>query len=143
MMQTQHTVLIVDKDPGIQEVMITRFESQEFCPLTASTGAEALEIVHKTPPSAIVMAMDLGDMDGIQVLQELASEDITIPVIVLTGDGSAARAVAAMKLGAFDYVQKPFPGDRLVGLVAKAISMDADLWQEFRRVLSELRSNLL
>lgn len=76
-------------------------------------GGEALEAAAASPPDAVILDLKLPDMDGLEVLQALHARDASVSVVIVTAHGSIDLAVEAMKLGAFDFIVKPFNADRL------------------------------
>ncbi len=112
-------VLIVDDDLGVREslrmVLKERYEPQ----LTAS-GEEALAAFADLHPDVVLLDVLMPGLDGLEVLERLKSEDQRTPIIMLTATKTVKTAVTAMKLGAFDYVTKPFDVDELVIIIERA-----------------------
>ncbi len=84
------------------------FESQYFI-----SGHEGLDAIYKEAPDLLVLDMQLPDMHGTEILEKLKSREVHFPRIVVTGHGSVETAVDAMRLGAIDYLEKPFTAERL------------------------------
>ncbi|MBY6263815.1 sigma-54-dependent Fis family transcriptional regulator [Azospirillum sp. 412522] len=76
-------------------------------------GGEALDAASASPPDAVILDLKLPDMDGLEVLQALQARDPSVSVVIVTAHGSIDLAVEAMRLGAFDFIVKPFNADRL------------------------------
>ncbi|WP_451986953.1 sigma-54-dependent transcriptional regulator [Azospirillum endophyticum] len=76
-------------------------------------GGEALDAAAASPPDAVILDLKLPDMDGLEVLRALHARDPSVSVVVITAHGSIDLAVEAMRLGAFDFIVKPFNADRL------------------------------
>jgi DNA-binding NtrC family response regulator len=89
----------------------------------AETGAEAIEKIHERAPTLILLDLKLPDMDGIDILKQLASEKISSRVVVVTAHGSVAVAVEAMREGASDFLLKPFTAERLTTTVNTALEI--------------------
>ncbi len=123
------TVLIVDDKEMMRDSVGTTLERAGLKVLTASDGESALTMVSQSRPDAIVTDMRMPGMSGLDLLQRLKQIDDELPVIVMTAFGTIDTAVAAMKVGAFDYLTKPFEGDELVICVKRAI--------EHRRIVRE------
>ncbi|MDX1565789.1 MAG: sigma-54 dependent transcriptional regulator, partial [Phycisphaeraceae bacterium] len=92
-----------------------------FRAVTASNGTEAMELVRRHRPRAVVTDLKMPNMSGIELLENIRSADPDLPVILMTAYATVDTAVAAMKQGAFDYVQKPFEAKHLVAVVRRAV----------------------
>ncbi|MDH4099346.1 MAG: sigma-54 dependent transcriptional regulator [Nitrospirota bacterium] len=101
------TVLIVDDELGIRE-SLKMILKHDYRVLTASSGIEALKMQERERPDAVFLDIRMPGMDGMQVLAELRKETPTTPVIMLTATQTLETVVEAMKLGASDYLTKPF-----------------------------------
>jgi DNA-binding NtrC family response regulator len=117
-------VLVVDDDPGVRESFRLILED-EYDLLEAATGAEALAQVQAAPVDLVLLDVRLPDTDGIEVLERIKTVDEHIEVILVTAVQTVRAAVAAMKLGAFDYVTKPFDEDEIVALIRRALDKRA------------------
>ena len=116
--------LIVDDEPDIRESDRWVFWKMKTTAVrTAATAEKALEEVRKRAPSLVVLDVWLqgSDMDGLSLLKFLKSIDPLLPVIVISGHGNIETAVAAIRRGAYDFIEKPFKSDRLLHLVGRAI----------------------
>ncbi len=137
-MSTKGLVHIIDDEPVIHDVLGQLLTSEGYEVELSSSGEEALE---KFPsPSVDVVLLDLlmPGMDGIEVLRRIKKIDPAVPVIIITAYGSVESAIAAMKIGALDYVQKPFKHDDLLLTLEKAIERKR-LQDENVRLRDELR----
>ncbi len=116
-------VLIVDDEPDIRELIGGVLEDEGYAIRTAANSSDALEEVRKRAPGLVVLDVWLQDseMDGLAVLKYLKSIDPLLPVIVISGHGNIETAVAAIRRGAYDFLEKPFKADRLVHLVGLAL----------------------
>ena len=124
-------ILIVDDEPDIRELIAGVLEDENYSVRTAATAEKALEEVRKRAPSLVVLDVWLqgSDMDGLSLLKFLKSIDPLMPVIVISGHGNIETAVAAIRRGAYDFIEKPFKSDRLLHLVERAIE-SAELKKE-------------
>lgn len=124
-------ILIVDDEPDIRELIAGVLEDENYAVRTAATAEKALEEVRKRAPSLVVLDVWLqgSDMDGLSLLKFLKSIDSLMPVIVISGHGNIETAVAAIRRGAYDFIEKPFKSDRLLHLVERAIE-SAELKKE-------------
>jgi DNA-binding NtrC family response regulator len=113
-------ILIVDDDPGIREsfrlILEDKYELVE-----AGDGRQAIEIVRTSEVDLVLLDIRLPEMDGIEVLERIKALDEQVEVILVTAVKTVRTAVAAMKLGAFDYLTKPFEEDDLLSVVGRAL----------------------
>jgi two-component system KDP operon response regulator KdpE len=100
-------ILIVDDDPQIQTMLRIGLESAGYETRPALTGAEALRLAASIAPDAVLLDLGLPDRDGKEVLSDLRAFS-TVPVIILSARDREAEKVAALDLGADDYLEKPF-----------------------------------
>ena len=90
--------------------------------LTANNGKKALELVNKKSPDLVILDLKLSDMSGIEVLRRIKRLNENIEVIMITGYGTMKTARAAMRLGAYDYITKPFDNNYITALIEDALS---------------------
>jgi len=113
-------VLIVDDDAGLRESFrLILEESYEL--VEASDGRQALDIVRNREIDLVLLDIRLPEMDGIEVLERIKAMDEQVEVVLVTAVKTVRTAVAAMKLGAFDYLTKPFEEDDLLSVVRRAL----------------------
>jgi len=110
----KHTVLIVDDDLNVLEVIDARLSSNGFLVLKASGAEKALKILQNTHVDLMISDMKMPGMGGLDLFSEVREFRPDLPVIFLTAYGSIPDAVSAVKLGAVDYVAKPFDGHELL-----------------------------
>lgn len=113
-------VLVVDDDSGCRESFRLVLED-EFELLEGPDGPRALEIVRGTPVDLVLLDVHLPGMDGIEVLERIKAVDDGIKVILVTAVKTVRTAAAAVKLGAFDCLTKPFDADELFSLIRRAL----------------------
>ena len=101
-------LLVVDDDPRILKMAYKSLKRDSWKILTASSGGEALDIVSKTPLDLVLLDLKLPDYDGLELFRRITARDKDLPVVFITGNSSMDTAVEAMKLGAQDYLAKPF-----------------------------------
>ncbi|MBU4345685.1 MAG: response regulator [Desulfobacteraceae bacterium] len=110
----KHKILLVD-DEEIMLKYLSRFLiKKDFDISTAMTGNEALEIIKKQDFIVVLLDVLMPGMDGIETLREIKKIKPMTEVIMLTGHASVQVAIKGMKLGAFDYLMKPFNQDELI-----------------------------
>ncbi len=117
-------VLVVDDDPGMRDGMALSLKRAGFVTEQAKSGEDALRMTRPGAFDAVVTDLRMMGMDGLQLTARLKALDPTLPVLLVTAFGSLDTAREAMRLGAFDYLSKPFSPDELVGAVRKAIQSD-------------------
>jgi DNA-binding NtrC family response regulator len=115
------TILIVDDNEDLQFNLSNIIQSEGYNVLTAGEGNKALKEVKSKSPDLVLLDMRLPGMDGISILEEIKRIDNNIIVIMLTAFGEVKGAVRAMKLGAHDYITKPFDNEELLLIIKKAL----------------------
>jgi len=113
-------LLFVDDDAEFREVLVARFSRRGFRVHEARDGAQALELVERRHFDVVVLDMLMPGLTGIEVLERLKAADPESEVLLLTGEGTIETAVQAMRLGAYDYLTKPFSLADLETRVEKA-----------------------
>ncbi|MBL9139858.1 MAG: sigma-54-dependent Fis family transcriptional regulator [Verrucomicrobiales bacterium] len=114
-------LLIIDDEVDIQRSFRRLLESQDIEVHTAGSGEEALEILPRLNPDLVIMDVRMGGMSGLETLRRIRDADARLPVIMMTAYGTTQTAIEAMKLGAFDYLLKPFDIPKLKELIAGAL----------------------
>jgi two-component system nitrogen regulation response regulator NtrX len=104
-------ILIVDDDPGMRSVLSDFLRSEGYETLAARNGKIALKEISAFSPDLILLDINLPGMDGITLLEKLKEIDSRLIIIMITGHGNIRDAVKAIKLGAADYITKPFNND--------------------------------
>lgn len=114
-------LLIVDDETSIHHAFLRAFRDQNIEILSASTSAEAEQLVTNRRPDAIVLDLHLPDATGLQTFHKLRAIDQRTPIILITGHGTTDLAIEAIKLGAFEYLLKPLELAQIRNLVQSAI----------------------
>ncbi|MBI5501005.1 MAG: sigma-54-dependent Fis family transcriptional regulator [Deltaproteobacteria bacterium] len=114
-------VLIVDDEPNMRRVLAALLERESCEVLQAADGVEALRVMDENVVHVIVADLRMPNMDGLELLKRVNGRDPDLPFIVLTAHGTVDAAVEAMKLGAFDFITKPFEKDELLAVARKAM----------------------
>lgn len=115
------SVLVVDDKEMLRDSVAITLERAGFLVRTATDGLAALDSVAKQRPDAVVTDMRMPGMTGVELLEKLRAIDDELPVILMTAFGTIETAVKAVRLGAFDYLTKPFEGDELIIAVKRAM----------------------
>lgn len=114
-------ILIVDDEAGMQQYLKKLLEDNGYFTQTAADGEKALDKVNAKLPDLILADLKMPKMDGLKFLAKVRKISEQIPVIIITAYGTVESAVAAMKLGAYDYVNKPFDMDEILLVIDKAL----------------------
>ena len=114
-------LLLIDDEADVQYSFRRIFDSPEIEITTASSGEEGLKIVSRLKPDLVMMDVRMGGISGLETLRRLRQADAKLPVIIMTAYGTTQTAIEAMKLGAYDYVLKPFDVPKLKALVSNAL----------------------
>ncbi|MCC6425351.1 MAG: sigma-54-dependent Fis family transcriptional regulator [Phycisphaerales bacterium] len=115
------TVLVVDDKEMMRDSVAGTLRRAGMEVITANDGAAALEAIAQKRPDAVITDQKMPGMGGIELLEKIRQIDDELPVVVMTAFGSIETAVRAMRLGAFDYLTKPFEGDELLITAKRAI----------------------
>ncbi|MBN1983533.1 MAG: sigma-54-dependent Fis family transcriptional regulator [Chitinivibrionales bacterium] len=116
-----NTLLIVDDDEHLRYSFKRMLESQKYIIAEAESGEEALTIVDSRPPDLIIMDIRMSGMDGLETFRRLKLTHSKIPVIIMTAFGTVDTAIEAMKLGAFEYLLKPFDIAEMKNTIRRAL----------------------
>jgi two-component system nitrogen regulation response regulator NtrX len=118
-----HDILIVDDEADIRMLIAGVLKDEGYSTREAAGSREALAAIQARQPTLVVLDIWLqgSELDGIEILRLLQEEMPTVPVVMISGHGTIETAVEAIKLGAYDFIEKPFKSDRLLLLVARAI----------------------
>jgi len=109
-----HRILLVEDEPAIAAVYREYLNGRHYRITEAITGQQAIEAIEEHIPDAILLDLQLPDMNGRKILEYVKARALPTAVIVITGHGSVDVAVEIMQAGAFDFIEKPFTADRLV-----------------------------
>src|SRR5512145_397087 len=129
-------ILVVDDEPGLRESFRLILD-EDYEVLDVPDGPTALDVVRSTQVDLVLLDIRLPGMDGIEVLERIKAIDEGVEVVLVTAVRTVRTAVAAMKLGAFDYLTKPFEEDELLSLVRRALDR-----RSLQREVVYLRSEL-
>src|SRR6516165_9871873 len=122
-------VLLVDDEADVQYSFRRTFDSAEIELTTASSGEEGLRLIPKLKPDLVIMDVRMGGMTGLETLRKIRQMDSRLLVILMTAYGTTQTAIEAMKLGAFDYMLKPFDVVKLKEIVLNALKAANDMRQ--------------
>jgi len=119
-------VLVVDDEADIRELVAGVLEDEGYAVRTAADSTSALDAIEDRRPSLVLLDVWLqgSRLDGLQLLEQIKSRDATLPVIMISGHGNLDTAVAAIREGALDFIEKPFEAGKLLHLVGRATETD-------------------
>ncbi len=120
-------VLVVDDEPSVTDLLSAALEEEGYTCITAATGEEALKKLATDNVDAVLLDLRLPGISGMDVLRTIKSTYPRTAVVVVTGMGDAETAVEAMKIGAVDYITKPFEVERVSHSVEAALQA-ATIW---------------
>lgn len=129
-------ILIVDDERDIRELISDILEDEGYDTRLAGNSDEAMAAINTEPPALMILDIWLKDsrMDGIDILKTVKRDNPDVPVVIISGHGNIEIAVAAIKQGAYDFIEKPFNIDQLLVVIRRAMETS-----RLRRENSELR----
>jgi len=133
------TILVVDDEKNYLVVLRAFLSEEGYETLTADSAHEALEIVESTDLDLVLTDMKMPSMDGIELLRRIKEIVPDLPVVMMTAYGTVEKAVEAMQLGAFNFIQKPFENQTLKQIVDKGVRTYSVL-KENRRLVRALEN---
>jgi two-component system nitrogen regulation response regulator NtrX len=116
-------ILIVDDERDIRELISEILIDEGYTTRLAGTSDDAMREVTSQPPGLLILDIWLkdSDMDGIDILKKVKSDYPEVPVVIISGHGNIEIAVAAIKQGAYDFIEKPFNIDQLLVVIRRAM----------------------
>ncbi|MCD4817700.1 MAG: sigma-54 dependent transcriptional regulator [Candidatus Cloacimonetes bacterium] len=114
-------ILLVDDESHIRFILDEILADEGFITIKAANGKEAIAQAKKENPDVVLLDYQLPDMEGPEILKKIKEYNSNIIIIMLTAFGDLKKAVTCMKLGAFDYLTKPFDNDEIVMVINKAL----------------------
>jgi UDP-3-O-[3-hydroxymyristoyl] N-acetylglucosamine deacetylase len=124
MTNAERMILIVDDEEQIRESVRGVLVDEGYSVRLAENGRVALDVLEQERPALVVLDVWMPEMDGIELLREMAARRPGVPVIVISGHGNIETAVRATQLGAFDFIEKPFSIESLLAIVGRALGGD-------------------
>ena len=121
------SVLVVDDDSQVTSALGECLESFKYDLKIAGTGAEALAKVKESDIALVMLDINLPDFSGFDILSKIKEMDSSIPVVIMTGFISTEAAIEAMKMGAYEFITKPFDVDKVVSLVNRVMQESSHL----------------
>ena len=150
---TDKTLLILEDDTPLRNRLCRAMEARGFTVMDAGTVNDGIDLVRKTAPAYAILDMKLDDGTGLNLVPELRRKRADCRIIVLTGFGNIATAVAAVKAGALDYLPKPADPDQIAAALLQTggdlppppqdpMSADRVRWEHIQRVYEQCGRNV-
>jgi two-component system nitrogen regulation response regulator GlnG len=122
-------LLLIDDEEDVRYSFQRIFDSPEIEVATASSGEDGLKLIPKFKPDLVLMDVRMGGMNGLETLRKIRASNPKLLVILMTAYGTTQTAIEAMKLGAYDYLLKPFDAVKIKELVGNALKAARDMKQ--------------
>jgi two-component system nitrogen regulation response regulator GlnG len=122
-------LLLIDDEEDVRYSFQRIFSSPDIELATASSGEEGLKVIPKFKPDLVLMDIRMGGISGLETLRRIRAISPKLPVILMTAYGTTQTAIEAMKLGAYDYLLKPFDALKLKEIVGNALKAARDMQQ--------------
>ena len=132
-MKKSYRILIVDDEENVRRMLTTVFSLDGHQPIGAADGQQALELFKQQTPDIVLMDIRMPKVSGLEALQVMRQTRQETPVILMTAYAAVETAVEALRLGAFDYVIKPFDLDELKIIISRAMQLQ-EMKQEINRL---------
>ena len=154
---TAGAVLVIDDDATFRSRLVRAFEERGFAVRGAGDHGEAMSLAQEFSPDLVVVDLRMPGKSGLDVVRDLKALDATTRVLVLTGYGSIATAIEAVRLGAEDYLTKPADADQILGAFERVASKRTGAeppppgvapslarveWEHIQRVLHDCEGNI-
>ncbi len=136
-----YQVIIVDDEPHIGIVLQQLFKLENISALAITTPQYIANQITANWPGIVISDVNMPQLDGLSLLQQLKKQDNDLPVVLLTGFGDIAMAVDALKKGAYDFIEKPFNNEHILDVTKRALDKRA-LTLENRKLKRELESHI-
>src|SRR6202042_607419 len=122
-------LLLIDDEEDVRYSFQRIFDSPEIELTTASSGEEGIKIIPKFKPDLVLMDVRMGGMNGLETLRRIRTSNPKLLVILMTAYGTTQTAIEAMKLGAYDYLLKPFDAVKIKEIVNNGLKAARDMKQ--------------
>ena len=120
-MSSMPKVYVVDDDAAMRDSLNFLLDAANFEVALFETATNFLEVLPRLEFGCVISDIRMPGIDGIELLRRMKLLDSRFPIVIITGHGDVPLAVEAMKLGAVDFLEKPFEDDRLIGIIEAAI----------------------
>jgi two-component system response regulator FixJ len=114
-------VYVIDDEEAVRDSLTLLLESRGLVVQSFASGVEFLKVASSVPLGCVVTDMRMPGIDGLELLKRLRESNVRLPVIVATGHDEVSLALQALKAGAVDFIEKPFPADLLIDAVLSTL----------------------
>src|SRR6478736_1606973 len=121
MLPERKQILVVDDEPNLRRVLRAQLERDGYDVHTAEDGEQALALLHEHHIDLVITDLRMPKLDGMELLRRISALEDPMPVVMITAHGTVDTAVEALKMGAFDYITKPFDQEDVRTIVRKAL----------------------
>jgi two-component system response regulator FixJ len=140
-MQPEPIIYVIDDDDAVRQSLEFLLKTTGYAVRGFESAKDFLDILPEVKSGCVITDVRMPEITGIELLRHMKDRGSDIPVIVITGHGDIAQAVDAMKLGAVDFLEKPFDDDQLLTALRSTLSHDADRAEQ-KAELSEIQDKL-
>ena len=140
-MQPEPIIYVVDDDDAVRQSLDFLLRTAGFTVRTFESGKVFIESMPSLKSGCIITDVRMPEISGIDLLRRVKAQDADVPVLMITGHGDIALAVEAMKIGAADFLEKPFNDDQLLDAVRATLSRDASV-AERKAEVAEINDKL-
>ena len=148
---SKQSILLVDDDPSLLELLSLRLKAIGLTVKTASSGAEALSVIPQCQPQLIITDLRMDNMDGMRLCKQVQNDYPALPIVIITAHGTIKEAVEATSEGVFGFITKPIDIKELQEIIHKAFELspghlsgkEAESWRANILTRSQLMENLL
>jgi two-component system response regulator FixJ len=140
-MQPEPIIYVIDDDDAVRQSLEFLLKTTGYAVRGFESAKDFLDILPEVKSGCVITDVRMPEITGIDLLRHMKDNGSDIPVIVITGHGDIALAVDAMKLGAVDFLEKPFDDDQLLAALRSTLSHDADRAEQ-KAELSEIQDKL-
>jgi two-component system response regulator PilR (NtrC family) len=123
--EPKKTILVAEDEQSMRELLGMLLEAEGYAVAAAANVTEAMALYEKQPPDLVIQDLKMPGLEGTELLRWVKARDPAVPVIVITAFSSWDSAVEAMRLGAYDYIRKPFDTELIRTVVARALERDS------------------
>jgi two-component system, LuxR family, response regulator FixJ len=121
-LKQSNEIFVIDDDVSVRDALSMALRAEGYNVESFGKASSFLDVVRMRSPAAIVLDVMLPDQSGLEVLKALKAESYPAPILMMTGHGDIPMAVEAIKLGAYDFIEKPFPMDTLLDQLKAAMN---------------------
>lgn len=114
-------IIIVDDDEAVRDSLQSLLSAADFQVRAFDSGTAFLDAIDSLEAGCVLLDIILGDINGLEVLEGLAEHKSALPVIMMTGHGDVPMAVRAMKVGAVDFIEKPYSEEQIISSIQRAL----------------------